>query len=41
VITQGFVDFYLPGDTHWSSKGDRQVAQWMLELFQADFALRP
>jgi hypothetical protein len=40
-VEQGFVDFYLPGDTHWSSKGDRQVAQWMLELFQADSALHP
>ena len=35
-VEQGFVDFYLPGDTHWSSKGHRQVAQWMVELFQAD-----
>ena len=40
AVEQGFVDFYLPGDTHWSSKGDRQVAQWMVELFQADSALR-
>lgn len=35
-VEQGFVDFYLPGDTHWSSKGDRQVAQWMVELFRAN-----
>ena len=41
AVKQGFVDFYLPGDTHWSSKGSRQVAQWMVELFQADLALRP
>jgi hypothetical protein len=36
-VEQGFVDFYLPGDTHWSSKGDLQVAQWMVELFQVDY----
>ena len=35
-VEQGFIDFYLPGDTHWSSKGDRQVAQWMVELFHAN-----
>jgi len=35
-VEHGFVDFYLPGDTHWSSKGDRQVAQWMVELFRAN-----
>jgi len=40
-VEQGFVDFYLPGDTHWSSKGDLQVAQWMVELFQADSTLHP
>lgn len=39
AIEQGFVDFYIPGGTHWSSKGDMQVAQWMVELFQADSAL--
>ena len=37
-IEQGFVDFYLPGGTHWSSKGDRMVAQWMVDMFQADTA---
>ena len=37
-IERGFVDFYLPGDTHWSSRGDKLVAQWMVELFQADSA---
>jgi len=36
-VEQGFVDFYLPGDTHWSSKGDLQVAQWMVELFQVGY----
>jgi len=38
-VEHGFVDFYLPGDTHWSSKGDRQVAQWMVELFRANSEL--
>jgi len=36
TVEQGFIDFYLPGDTHWSSKGARQVAQWMVELFQME-----
>jgi len=39
AVEDGFVDFYLPGDTHWSSKGDRQVAQWMVELFIANSSI--
>ncbi len=33
AIDQGFVDFYLPSDTHWSSQGDLLVATWLLEIF--------
>lgn len=32
IITElenGFVDFYSPSDTHWSSQGDFKVAQWL------------
>jgi hypothetical protein len=36
AVEQGAVDFYLPGDTHWSSKGDMLAAEWMVELFQVD-----
>lgn len=35
-IDQGFVDFYTPSDTHWSSMGDRKAAQWTAELFQEE-----
>jgi len=41
AVEQGAVDFYLPGDTHWSSKGDMLAAEWMVELFQTDSGLRP
>lgn len=33
-IGHGFVDFYTPSDTHWSSMGDRKAAEWTAELFQ-------
>ena len=33
-IDRGFVDFYTPSDTHWSSMGDRKVAEWTAEFFQ-------
>jgi hypothetical protein len=41
AVEQGAVDFYQPGDTHWSSKGDMLAAEWMVELFQADSGLPP
>ena len=28
AIAEGFSDFYLPNDTHWSPEADRQVAKW-------------
>jgi hypothetical protein len=34
AIEKGFIDFYTPSDTHWSSQGDLRVAQWLAQMFR-------
>jgi len=39
-IKQGGKDFYLPNDTHWSSQGYRQVADYMIATLRAQKVLK-
>jgi len=39
-IQKGSVDFYLPNDTHWSSHGYRQVADYLISTLKTQMVLK-